>query len=299
MSTFKVSILIGIFASACTSAPISALDLAQPSPDLAAMPTPACKAAEACVPQNRCHVGTIDCTTEMPVCRDTGMLTRAADPNCGPLAYWPFDGNGVDAAGGRDVQLVGGPGFGTGLFGQALELKGNTATYAVRRQGGVDIDDEVFSLQNTDFTIQAWVNYYDLGNIQQIIEKFSGGGGPGWTLLTLGKEVVHACISPQSCSALISGSGNLGTLQWQHVVLRRSDHFELFRNGVSVATSAVVQMDKASLPLLIGKRNDLDGRGYPFNGRIDEVAIWTRALSDDEIKFLYNGGKGQKASEVN
>jgi autotransporter-associated beta strand protein len=41
-------------------------------------------------------------------------------------------------------------------------------------------------------------------------------------------------------------------------------------------------------PLLIGKRNPQDGRGFPVNGKLDEVAIWTRPLTDSEIASLYN-----------
>jgi hypothetical protein len=42
-------------------------------------------------------------------------------------------------------------------------------------------------------------------------------------------------------------------------------------------------------PLKIGTIDDRTG-AYDFNGKIDEVAIWNRALSADEIRALYLTG---------
>jgi hypothetical protein len=39
-------------------------------------------------------------------------------------------------------------------------------------------------------------------------------------------------------------------------------------------------------PLLLGKRNDGDGRNFALDGKLDEVAIWDRALSDAELSAL-------------
>jgi hypothetical protein len=50
------------------------------------------------------------------------------------------------------------------------------------------------------------------------------------------------------------------------------------------------------MPLLVGKRNQFDGRNFAVDGRIDEVAIWSRALSDAEIAFLFNEGSGNPVS---
>jgi hypothetical protein len=36
--------------------------------------------------------------------------------------------------------------------------------------------------------------------------------------------------------------------------------------------------------------------GYFFPGKIDEVGAWSRAISADEVKFLYNSGSGKSYS---
>lgn len=258
----------------------------------------ACAAGTACIPQNRCHRGTIDCSTGAPLCQDTGALA-GMDPGCGPLAYWPFDGTGADVAGGRDVQLVGSPAFATGLFGQALDLKGDSRTYAVRRQGTQDIDDDAFNLVDTDFTIQAWLAYHRTDTEQQIIEKFVGRNGPGWTCTKLANNSFHACLVQGPCAELTAAPVAVPSEKWVQVILRRDTSFTLFFNGQRIAESPAMKMAATTVPLLIGRRNETDGRPFPLNGRIDEVAIWKRALTADEITFLYNSGTGRRASEVN
>jgi len=51
-------------------------------------------------------------------------------------------------------------------------------------------------------------------------------------------------------------------------------------------------------PLLLGKRNPQDGRNFPVDGRLDEVAIWSRALSDSEIATLYNDGVASAVANI-
>ena len=37
---------------------------------------------------------------------------------------------------------------------------------------------------------------------------------------------------------------------------------------------------------------------YALDGRLDEIAIWTRSLSNNEISNLYNNGKGTPLSSA-
>jgi hypothetical protein len=96
-------------------------------------------------------------------------------------AYYHLDGNGVDASGnGLNLDVVGGAGFGPGLFGQALALHNDPSQYAT--QSG---NDSALNFGSSNFTIQVWVNFNTFGTREQtLIEKFTGSAGPGWTLTT-------------------------------------------------------------------------------------------------------------------
>ncbi|MCL4205693.1 MAG: VCBS repeat-containing protein, partial [Pirellulaceae bacterium] len=207
----------------------------------------------------------------------------------GLIGYWPFDGSGSDASGGnRDLSLYGGVGFATGLFGQAMDLHGNTTQFAQRPQ-----DDDIFDFGSSDFTVQIWVNFNQAGGEQTLIEKFYGGGGPSWTLTKPGSGFHF--YAPWS-AVFYTGYQPIPTQVWHQVVVRRSGiDFDICYDGTSIAwTQNAGSLVDTDFPLLIGKRNDADGRGFAVDGRIDETAIWDRALTNNEIAALFNGGTGRQ-----
>jgi methyl coenzyme M reductase beta subunit len=62
----------------------------------------------------------------------------------------------------------------------------------------------------------------------------------------------------------------------------------LYKNGAPVSTATSVPTPVSSTNTSIGKW----GGGYLFNGAIDNVMLFNRALTADEIATLYNGGAG-------
>lgn len=198
--------------------------------------------------------------------------------------YWQFNGSGADSSGnGRDATLYGGAGYGGGLFGQGLSLTGNNANYAAR-----PVDDAVFNFGSSNYTIQVWVNYNHVSGEQTLLEKFSGSGGPGWTLTTLGSTIRFYYHG-----ALQLDGGTVAAGAWNHILFRRDGGTgDMFVNGVLVGPVGLADGTSSSNPLLFGKRNDGSGQVFPLNGVMDEVAIWNRALTNQEVADLYNGGNG-------
>jgi hypothetical protein len=210
------------------------------------------------------------------------------------IGYWPFDGDAVDHSGGRrDLTLFGNAGFGDGLLGESLDLPGEFDAYAAR-----EIDDHVFDFGGSDFTVQVWVNYNSNVREQTLIEKFYGADGPGWTLSSfVGPSTAHFYADSRAVGLYsLTEDETLGV--WRHVVARRTDTlFDLFYDGQLVDTGDFAgEIQESTVPLMIGQRNFLDPRDFSVDGRIDEVAIWNRALSDDEIAGLYNDGNGLRVT---
>lgn len=81
---------------------------------------------------------------------------------------------------------------------------------------------------------------------------------------------------------------------WHYVVTNNSGAITLYENG-SVFTTANRGAGKvfnaSTAPLNIGRRSFSGFLEY-FDGNIDEVAKWTRALSATEVSQLYNSGAG-------
>ncbi len=224
------------------------------------------------------------------------LLTVAegrADLATGLTAYWQFEGNGSDSSpNGRDLTLVGSPAFSAnGLFGQALDLNQNSGQFAQRA-------DSAFDLVANNFTLQVWVNFDTIGPEQTLVEKFTGGAGPGYTV------TMNSNTDPNRIQVFAAGAANFissqpvsGPGNWNHVLLRRQGtDFDLFLNGVQNGVSSAATISTSSNPLLIGERDG--NQNFPVNGQLDEIAFWNRGLSNVEIASLYNGGSGLEITGV-
>ncbi len=213
----------------------------------------------------------------------------------GLIGYWPLDGDGGEFSGSaRSLDLCGGVGFAPGLLGQALDLAGDGARFA-RRPG----DDAAYDFGAGEFTIQVWVNVQRDPNWEQtLVEKFDPARSLGWTLnetettkfpgtLKLFTELL-SLIGP-------SMSRNANGI-WHHVVARRGRaQFDLFSDGENMASGVDPRpIADITSPLVLGGRNNVGGKANALTGRLDEVAIWDRALTDDEIATLYNHGVGTR-----
>jgi len=213
--------------------------------------------------------------------------TAQASLIAGLQAYYRFNDDGNDSSGNfRNLELYGGVGFDSGLFGQALDLHANASQYAQR-----SVDDSVFNFGTNDFTIQVWVNFNSVSGEQTLLEKFFGDAGPGWTLTKPGNGFQFFASGVPS---LNTSSLSLTLGAWHHLIVRRDgSEFCMFFDGDSVSSGTSSNaITSTTNPLLVGRRNSGDWREFPVNGKLDEIAIWTRALSDDEIAALYNGGQG-------
>lgn len=201
--------------------------------------------------------------------------------------YWQFNNNGFDSSlNQRDLDLIGNPAFGTGLFNEALSLVGNPNQYAQR-----PVSDSIFEIGMDDFTIQVWINFNSTSGEQTMFEKFTGSDGPGYTLTKLSTNRIQFYAA--GGIVLNSNVLNIPTGIWHHVIMRRQGaNFTLYLNNKLIGQSNTNVNDDppSNNPLRIGERQG--NQQFPIDGLIDEVAFWNRALSDDEINQLYNNGEG-------
>jgi hypothetical protein len=226
--------------------------------------------------------------------RELSVYRSPADPGTGALregllAHWRFEGSGTDSSGAdRDLD-VRGAGYGTGLMGQGLALSGSTASYAIR-----PVDDGAFDFGSGDFAIQVWVDWASSSGEQVLVEKFQGASGPGWTLTKLANNAIGLHFGSGG-SNLSSAAQTLATGVWHQVLVNRQGQWlDLYLDGARIAhadRTGLVLTD-VSRPLLLGRRNDGDGRGFASNASFDEVAVWSRARDPAEIARLWNGGAG-------
>ena len=103
-----------------------------------------------------------------------------------------------------------------------------------------------------------------------------------------GGRVDVTLAAPDWTSATTSASNKLPTGEWHHLAATYDcDLLHLFVDGEKATTSAVSKPIRASThPLRIGAGTYAKDRH--FVGAIDEVALWNRALTAEEIRSLYD-----------
>lgn len=162
-------------------------------------------------------------------------------------------------------------------------------------------DDDNSLDVTTDFTITFWMNANDLITLNpNIISRNGGGGYEPWRVEFTNAPNVRLIIANTTTNRdfLLNYAHGLNTGSWHHVALTFDDGTaELFINGSSVATdtSAITAVRVSGSPLYVGARTTSSNF---FNGSIDEVLIFNRVLSEDQIAQLYADSNAGKSMET-
>jgi len=169
------------------------------------------------------------------------------------------------------------------------------------------------------FTISLWVNPADNTTARRLINKWDvdgagTGNARGWLMDINSNAGANRTGTlrfqiRQDGNNLLDYNPNFPVMTagaWQHLaarVDRQANMVTLFRNGVRVDVPANITTNLTNAvnakPVLLGRLNDAAGAatGNHYSGNMDEVRIYTVALSDTEIAALALGD-AQVASAV-
>jgi len=206
--------------------------------------------------------------------------TTGSDGGSGLVGYWKFDDeNGivaVDSSGtGNNGTLINGPAWTTGKVGGALSFDG-VDDY-------VDASDTNLPIGNSSATLSAWIKTTQTGEIYYL----------GWGTRSYFSEIVLGMLNNNLTVESFGGSdeGNavINDGNWHHVVgvwNGGSDVVEYVDGVEQTLTSWLGSINIISSGHLnIGR---LINSGYYFNGAIDEVRVYNRALSAAEVSAIFN-----------
>lgn len=158
------------------------------------------------------------------------------------------------------------------------------------------------------FSITAWV-YLDATSAQRCIvskEDFNGTNGSEW-VFNIASGKLQGIIAAQSGNTGKIRTGNTTTLSaatWYFVAMTYSASetvagIKLYVNGseegayTTTLDTAMSGMSNTSAKLYIGISSGTKGTNYyDFDGKIDDVVIWTTELSAAEIGAMYATGLG-------
>lgn len=183
----------------------------------------------------------------------------------------------------RRAAVLGGPGETAGVLGGGLEFDG--ADDAVR----LPYQDRL-PLGTKDFTASLWFRYTATSGEQPLL--WMGGIGTSQPQVWLRGEPAsdritglittrHGASAPATAFVRTTGSFNDG--RWHRLALRRGGgRLTLFLDGTTVSTADVPGSVSRNSPFGVHIGQRMDSRAF-FTGAIDDVRVYDRALSDDEL----------------
>src|SRR3989339_824367 len=200
-----------------------------------------------------------------------------------PIGEWRFEeGTGTTAAdtsgGNNNGILVNSPTWLNGKVGKALQFDGLNTYVTISDSNVLDL--------TTGISIEAWVK----------TDVITTDGGP--TRRVLDKGVYVLAASDQAYFKVVIGGANKGVGKawtsadvnsWHHLIgTYDGATVKLYQDGTLAGqTSATGNIDVNGNPLIIGRQGTSPaGR---FDGVIDEVKIYNRALSASEVLEHYQG----------
>lgn len=218
----------------------------------------------------------------------------------GQVAWWRAEGNAVDIIGHNVGIPANGASFTNGEVGQGFVFDRVASYVRVPATPALDLG------QGDGLTVEAWVNPTNAGLGQPVIEWDQGGGGTFGVHFWVG----HPSNPPGYFMAnIVDTSGGWHIIDtvpglirsnvFQHVALtydKASGVAELWLNGVVVSQSNLGTFTpQTSYDVYIGSRAGTDSPApFAFGGIIDELGLYSRALSTNEIQSIYAAGTAGK-----
>lgn len=241
---------------------------------------------------------------EAPVARPDAAPDRAPDAaratsplEVGLVGYWPFDdGSGSVAKDGSGAgnagTFVGAPRWtASGRLGGAIEFSGAAGYVAVANPPDGRLDPGAH-----DVTVAVWVDTAQAvmaGMSPEFVNKMSSGTMPaerwGWELFTQGSTSRTQFKIWSGTSNVAASATRVHDGKWHHLAGRKTaTTIELFVDGV-LSESRPHTLDTLgnTAAVHVGSWDGLSGAA--LDGRVDDLRIYGRALSNAEIAALAAG----------
>ena len=231
-------------------------------------------------------VGTLLGVAMMLTVDNAFAQTCPSDP---PLvSAWSFEDNANDPISSNNGLLVGGPGFINGVIGKAITLDGVDDYVSVA-------DDPSLTIGTADFSLILWVNPADLSGFHMIYHRRVGSGNKELEI-RLGHSSGDGKIFAQTNNSANGGQGvqlisvtSVPTNQYTFIaIVRKGSQMQLFIDGMmhTVINGPAQDVAAPGQPTHIGTFAGNPGVSA-FEGEIDQMQLFRRALNPHEIRALY------------
>lgn len=218
------------------------------------------------------------------------------NPLDGLIAYWPFNGNGKDSTGNGNTAAINNL---TPVADRHCNPSGAFYFNGFSSYASV-ADTRPLRLNNTDFTLNAWIKLDSYGESygSTIMSKRIYGANNGWQT-----SIAGYMSSPLGVLTYGPGGGSInawGTVkvelnEWHMVtsVYKLSDKtLSIYIDGVLDKTVAGILSPNGDITSALRIGHDESTSIYYLKAALDDVRIYGRSLSSEQVKALYTSTKG-------
>jgi concanavalin A-like lectin/glucanase superfamily protein len=215
------------------------------------------------------------------------------------VGYWKFDESSgttaLDSSTNGHIGTIQGASYVPGISNYALAFNGsNTFVFAsdavVGGTSGAGLD-----IGTREWTVAAWIKMTGSGMVVTKMGWIGGSNPDGWGMSVSANGTLGAVLHKSNVGTvnIFAGDGNIvNDGRWHHVgvVFNRSANMVRYVDGASTGTQNDLtflggQSIDNTKQLRIGARDEMGDEIF-FNGLIDDVRIYARALSPTEIASL-------------
>lgn len=232
------------------------------------------------------------------------VLNNGVDENCDGtdwnitnlVGYWRFEGNALDSSGnGNDGTIIGATPT-AGKVGNALDFNG-ASNY-------VNTNIDYSKAINENFSISVWIKKSGSTTNQSIIGKGFGTNPKfEWRLALFSSrpkfDYWDATFTGSSSGTPLSlfYPTTIPAEEWHHIFVTyngTAKNGKMYFDGINVVNSSTVtatSFANEANTVEIGRAFFFQGTSAYFNGSIDEVMIFNKSLTTQEIQEIYNHQK--------
>jgi len=205
-------------------------------------------------------------------------------PTNGLVGWWPFNGNANDESGNNNNGTVNGATLTSDRFGnanKAYSFDGNISNIMVNSSASINLTN-VFSF---NFWIKS--SQYPIGStVSHLIVK----GTNTTNEYSFTWSNYKPSLNKQGVQIIAIANNPLDTNRWYNLtfVLNYPNAKIYIDNVLSATGTATSQINSSNSTLYFGTIAGQTGQNKVYKGKMDDIGVWNRELTQQEITDLYN-----------
>jgi hypothetical protein len=216
----------------------------------------------------------------------------------GLVGYWTLDGSKTNWATGQTLDSSG-----NGNTGQMIGMSTSTSPVAgkigeaLKFNGTSSYIPATVSLSANVATGCAWIKSSNVANSQRIFAQGTSGDASGNNFsLQIISSTIRGIVGNGGGGQFVGTGVSINSNIWYHVcMVLGGGSLKLYINGSLAQTDTTsTTLATGSLGMAIGRTDNGSGVQY-FQGILDDVRIYSRALSAQEVQQLYALGAANTA----